>query len=108
MEPGMRPVSGKPQFRAERKEVAAEDTTAEHAKNFIECIRSRKRPAADVEVGHRSSIVPHLGNIAYRTGRKIRWDAAKEQIVDDAEAAALLARKSRMPWDLIDQLAEKT
>jgi hypothetical protein len=54
-----------------------------------------------VEVGHRSSIVSHLGNIAYRTGHKIRWDAAKEQILDDAEASALLGRQARKPWDMI-------
>lgn len=87
--------------RMQRKEISAEDATALHAKNFIECVRSRKKPSADVEIGHRSSIVSHLGNIAYRTGRKIRWDAAKEQIVDDAEASRLLGRPARKPWDLI-------
>jgi hypothetical protein len=84
-----------------RQEAAAEDTTDLHVKNFIECIRSRKKPAADVEIGHRSTIVPHLGNIAYRTGHKIRWDADKEQIIDDPQASALLSRKPRKPWDVI-------
>ena len=88
-------------LRMQRKEVSAEDATALHVKNFIECVRSRKKPAADVEIGHRTTIVAHLGNIAYRTGRKIRWDAAKEQIVDDAEASKLLGRRARKPWDLI-------
>jgi hypothetical protein len=101
MEPGMRPVVGRPKFRMERKEAAGEDATAEHAKNFIDCIRSRQKPAADVAIGHRSTIVPHLGNIAYRTGRKIRWDAEQEQIIEDAEAAQLLSRQPRKPWDLI-------
>jgi predicted dehydrogenase len=101
MEPGPRSFDGPPRFRMERKEAAGEDATAEHAKNFIECVRSRAKPAADVEIGHRSTIVPHLGNIAYRTGRKIRWDAQQEQIVDDAEAAGLLGRKARKPWDLV-------
>ena len=85
----------------QRKEMSAEDATALHVKNFVECVRSRKQPAADVEIGHRSTIVAHLGNIAYRTGHKIRWDAAKAQIVDDSEAARLLARQARKPWDLI-------
>jgi hypothetical protein len=84
-----------------RKEVSADDATALHARHFIESVRSRKKPAANVEVGHRSSIVSHLGNIAYRTGHKIRWDAAKEQILDDAEASALLGRQARKPWDMI-------
>src|SRR5207302_6957538 len=88
-------------FRMQRKEMSAEDATALHVKNFVECVRSRKQPAADVEIGHRSTIVAHLGNIAYRTGHKIRWDAAKAQIVDDSEAARLLARQARKPWDLI-------
>jgi len=81
--------------------VAAEDATAVHVRNFIDCVRSRQRPSADVEIGHRSSIVPHLGNIAYRTGRKIRWDADREQIVGDPDAAKLLSREARKPWDLI-------
>jgi len=85
----------------QRKEVSAEDATALHVKNFIECVRSRKKPAADVVIGHHSTIVAHLGNIAYRSGHKIRWDAPKEQIVDDAEASKLLARQARKPWDLI-------
>jgi predicted dehydrogenase len=101
MEPGPRRAAGTPQFRMERKDAAGEDATAEHARNFIECVRSRAKPAADVEIGHRSTIVPHLGNIAYRTGRKIRWDAEKEQIVDDPDAAKLLGRTAREPWNLV-------
>jgi hypothetical protein len=101
MEPGPRPTQGRPEFRMERKEAAGADATAEHAKNFIDCVRSRQTPAADVEVGHRSTIVPHLGNIAYRTGRKIRWDANREQILDDPEANALLGREPRNGWDLV-------
>src|SRR5262249_11962254 len=95
------PPGGPPSFRMKRREEAAQDTTDLHVKDFIECVRSRKRPAADVAIGHRSSLVPHLGNLAYRTGRKLRWDAAKEEIVGDPEASALLGRKARKPWDLI-------
>ena len=90
-----------PGQRMERRDVSAEDATALHAKNFTDCVRSRKRPAADVETGHRSTIVAHLGNIAFRTGRKIRWDPAKEEIVGDPEATRLLSRPARKPWDLI-------
>jgi hypothetical protein len=67
----------------------------------VECVRSRKPPAADVEIGHRSTTVVHLGNIAFRTGRKIRWDAEKEEIVEDRAASELLGRKARKPWDVI-------
>jgi hypothetical protein len=88
-------------FRMERKEQSAEDATGLHAKNFIECVRSRKQPNADVRTGHRSSNVAHLGNISYRSGDKIHWDATKEEIVDGPVASKLLARKARKPWDLI-------
>jgi hypothetical protein len=64
-------------------------------------VKSRKKPNADVEIGHRASIVGHLGNIAFRTGHKIEWDAAKEEIVGDAEASKLLSHEMRKPWDLI-------
>jgi predicted dehydrogenase len=92
---------GARQPRMQRKEVAAEDRTDLHARNFIECVRSRQRPAADVEIGHRSTIVPHLGNIAFRTGRKLKWDAVKEEIVGDPQASELLGRLARKPWDVI-------
>ena len=51
--------------------MAADDATGLHVKNFIECVRTRNRPTADVETGHRSTVVAHLGNITFRTGRKI-------------------------------------
>ena len=88
-------------FRAERLDVAGADSTGLHLKNFIECVRTRQKPVADVEIGHRSTIVPHLGNIAFRTGRKIHWDAGREEIPDDPKAAELLDRPARKPWDLI-------
>jgi predicted dehydrogenase len=66
--------------------------------NFLECVRSRQRTAAPVEVAHRTITVAHLGNIAMRTGRKIRWDPVREQILDDPGAARLLGRPKRAPW----------
>ncbi len=95
-------------FRTERKEVSAEDATGLHLKNFIECVRSRLTPAADVEIGHRASIVAHLANIAYLTGRKIRWDSAREEIVVDPKASELLGRKARKPWDAIRTVAKNS
>jgi predicted dehydrogenase len=88
-------------YRMDRREVAGADRTDLHVKNFIDCVRSRKTPVADVETGHRASTVAHLGNIAYRTRRKIRWDAQKEEIVGDADAAKLLWREPRKKWDII-------
>jgi len=88
-------------YRIERKRVSAEDATGLHVENFVACVRGREKPAVDVEIGHRSTTVGHLGNIALRSGRKIRWDAAKEEIVGDPDASALLSRQARKPWDLI-------
>lgn len=70
-----------------------------HARNFLDCMRSRQDPVVDVESGHRVATACHLANISLATGRKIVWDAEKEQIVGDAEAAAMLLRPYRKPWD---------
>jgi Oxidoreductase family, C-terminal alpha/beta domain len=70
-----------------------------HVRNFIDCIKSRARPNADVEFGHRATTACHLANISLRTGRKIRWDPEKEEIAGDREASAYLARPYRKPWD---------
>lgn len=84
------------------KSVKGEDETDLQLRNFIECVRSRERPVADVEIGHKSTIVPHLGNISYRIGgRKIYWDGERERIINDPEAAAMLSRQARPPWNLI-------
>ncbi len=80
--------------------VKGNDLNAAHARNFLDCVKSRKRPNADVEEGHRSAIMCHLGNISTRLGRSLRWDAAKEQIIGDAEANAMLSRPYRGPWKL--------
>ncbi|WP_439626665.1 Gfo/Idh/MocA family oxidoreductase [Gemmata sp.] len=71
-----------------------------HHANWIECIKTRKLPICDVEIGHRSATVCHLGNIAIRTGKKLQWDPAKEEIVGDKEAAAMLTKEYRKPWSL--------
>jgi predicted dehydrogenase len=72
----------------------------EHVKNFVECLKTRKIPTGDVEIGHKSITVPHLGNIAYRMRRYIKWDWSAEKIVGDAEAQALVGREYRKPWVL--------
>jgi predicted dehydrogenase len=71
-----------------------------HHANWLECIKSRKLPICDVEIGHRSATVCHLGNISIRLGRAIKWDPAKEEIIDDKEAAKMLSRPYRAPWKL--------
>ncbi len=66
-----------------------------HHRDFLEAIRSGRRPHADIEIGHLSSSLAHLGNIATRVGRRLRFDPAAEVIIDDAEAQALVGRTYR-------------
>jgi predicted dehydrogenase len=70
-----------------------------HVRNFLDCVKSRARPVADLESGHRSVTSCHLANIAMKLGRVIRWDAEKEDVVGDAEARAMLTKEYRAPWD---------
>ncbi len=74
----------------------------EHKQNFVECIRSRKLPNADVEEGHRSALWIHYGNISYRLGgQKLVIDPKTEQIVDNPDAMKLFQRESyRKPWTI--------
>lgn len=74
--------------------------SAQHHANWIECIKTRKPPICEAEIGHRSATVCHLGNIAIRSGRTIQWDPVKEQIVGDAEANRLVSKEYRAPWQL--------
>jgi predicted dehydrogenase len=71
-----------------------------HVRNWLDCVRSRERCIADVEVGHRSATVCHLANIARELGRKLKWDPVKEEFASDPEANALLDRKRRKPYGL--------
>lgn len=83
----------------EDKDVHLYDSRS-HRQNFIDCIKSRKLPICDVEIGHRSATACHLGNIAARLGRKITWDPAAEKMVGDDEAQAMTSRAYRAPWTL--------
>lgn len=76
------------------------DPRPAHVRNFLDCIRSRQAPVENLEVGHHVSTVAHLGNIALRTGRRIVWDAAKEQVVNDPDANRLVTTAYRAPWKL--------
>jgi len=63
-------------------------------------VRTRHRTAADAEVGANSTIVAHLGNIAYWTGRALQWDPIKEDFAGDEAANRLRARAMREPWTI--------
>ena len=70
-----------------------------HVRNFLDCVKSRQLPVADVEGGHRSVTSCHLANIALKLKRTVRWDPDQEDVVGDPEASALLTKQYRSPWD---------
>src|SRR5579864_2433719 len=71
------------------------DGMSEHVRNFLDCLRSREKPIADIEIAHASTNTCHLGNISYKLRRKLEWDEAKETFKNDPEANALLTREYR-------------
>jgi len=71
-----------------------------HQRNWLDCIRTRKRPIADVEIGCRSVTICHLGNIALRTGKTVEWDPDNEVITNDPSLNTWLSRPYRAPWTI--------
>jgi predicted dehydrogenase len=98
--PAEKPAVEKPAVAAGTIEEKGVNSDRAHIRNFLDCVKSRALPAADVEEGHRTAIMCHLGNIATRLGRSLRWDADKEIVTGDAEATRWLARPYRKPWSL--------
>ena len=91
----LRPIGLKPStFKAK------DDGLPDHVENFMQCLKSRQRPTCDIAVSHLSTNTCHLGNIAYKLGRKLNWDAATETFVGDAEANAMLGREARKGFEL--------
>jgi len=76
------------------------DQAATHHRNFIDCIKTRNRPTSDIEIGHISSALCHLGNVAYRAGHEIQYDAKQNRVVGNQQANALLGREYRQAWEL--------
>jgi predicted dehydrogenase len=71
-----------------------------HMANFIQCVRSRQQPICNVEVGHRSVTVCHIGNIAIRLGQQLRWNPETQRFIDNDAANRMLSREMRAPWRL--------
>jgi predicted dehydrogenase len=71
-----------------------------HHRNWIDCIRSRQRPIADVEIGARSVAITQLGNLAYWRHRRLRWDPRRWRFVGDPTAERWMDRERRAPWKL--------
>jgi predicted dehydrogenase len=84
-------------------ETIASDSSEQpiaHLRNFVDCIKSRSRPAADIETGHLSSALCHLGNIAYRVGREVTFVPETATFPGDRDANLLLSRAYRAGWEL--------
>jgi predicted dehydrogenase len=79
---------------------AKDDGMPSHVTNFLECLKSRQRPIADIEIAHRSTNTCHLGNIAWKLGRKLYWDTETETFKNDPEANTLLSREPRPGYEL--------
>lgn len=73
----------------------------DHHNDFFDCVRTRKRPAAEIEQGVRSTIPVLLAGIALKTRRKLNWDAANERFINDDAANRYLSRAYRPPWRLL-------
>jgi hypothetical protein len=73
---------------------------AHHVRNFLDAVKSRQDPIEPVEVGHRTATLCHLGNIAMKLKRKIKWDPELEKIVGDEEASAMLSKPMRATWTI--------
>ncbi|MCP4645730.1 MAG: Gfo/Idh/MocA family oxidoreductase [bacterium] len=71
-----------------------------HHGNFIDCVKSRKQPICNAEIGHRSATICHLGNIAMQLGRPLKWDPKAETFGADDEANSYIGREMRDPWTL--------
>ncbi len=71
-----------------------------HWRDFLDCVKSRKETLTPCEVAHRSASPGHLGIIAMKLGRKIKWDAANEKIIGDPEATRMLLTPMRSPWHI--------
>ena len=71
-----------------------------HQRNFLDCVRTRQKPIAHEEIGHRSTTCCHLANIAMQLGRPLTWDPARERFDGDDDANAMIDRPKREPWTL--------
>ncbi len=74
--------------------------TALHARNFLNCVRSREKPNADVEIGHRSTSLSLIANVSLAVGERLQWDPEHERFLNSESANGLLHYEYRKPWKL--------
>lgn len=99
--PRLKPMDIKPDSdKSSGRRNANLSITAQHARNFLDCMRSRALPNCDVEIGHRSTTFSLLANISLATKMRLEWDAEREQITNCTQANQLLHYEYRKPWSL--------
>ena len=84
-----------------RRAAAGDNARVAHARNFLDCIRSRRQPVENLDIGFHVSAVAMLGNIALRSKSRVEWDAVTEQVTGNPAASALLRGEYRAPWKLV-------
>src|SRR5262249_56610828 len=84
----------------ERRKQLPAQPDPEPLRSFAEAVQTRQQPGGHPEAAHRCATLLHLANIAIRTGRKIRYDPVKEEVVGDEEANRLVNPPTRAPWHL--------
>lgn len=84
----------------EEKKVTGQMLDAAHARNFLDCIRTREKCNADIEIGHRSTVPTLIGNVAYKTRSYLEWDGEVERFTNNSEANRHLHHDYREPWRL--------
>jgi len=72
----------------------------EHVQNFIECIKSRREPNCTVKMGKEVGMVAHMGNLAFRTGERLRWDKKTNEFTGNITANQLISPEYSSPWEL--------
>ncbi len=82
------------------KKSGGKDRTDLHARNFLDCVRSRKKCNCDIEIGHRDTTAPLIGNIAHKMKAYLEWDAKAEQFTNNQTANKFLKYDYRKPYEL--------
>ena len=95
---GYRVYDKKGKLVSEEYDPASDTDSVHHHRNFIECVKSRKKPNAEIEELQITNNLLQLGNIVARTGRNLKYDAATETISGDSQANVMLGREYRKHW----------
>jgi hypothetical protein len=92
-------IKGKEVTEFERPKPSIPDSPG-HIREFLDAIKSRQQTTCNVEYAYQLTKAGLLGNLAYRTGRRIRWDDERERVIRDPEANRMVTRRYRKPWKL--------